>query len=274
MDCPVCDSDARYFFRNRETGRVFFRCENCYYIFTTERKLGFEETKAHFKNQWIERPDGAYPACYTMLYRLLESTGKAGQRALDFGCGNGAFVKFLREKGVETFGIDPIPVDNDMASCVYPRLEDLPEKRFDVITALEVFEHLDRPSDTVSRLLSYLNEDGFIFLTTALTNRALTSIRCFPYWIYQKDPTHVGFFDQRTFEWMATRFNLEIHIFHHDFVVLDRSFERLIDVEGDRFLFRPEKHSPLVQRRRSFGNVPAGAGLSRSSGRDIRDGGS
>jgi SAM-dependent methyltransferase len=250
-------------------GRVFFRCENCYYIFTTERNLSSEETKAHFKNQWIQKPEGAYPACCTLLHGLLESTGKPCRRALDFGCGNGGLVRSLRERGIETFGIDPIPVENDLAHCVYPRLEDLPEKRFDMITALEVFEHLDRPSDTLSRLISYLSEDGFIFLTTALTNRALTGIRCFPYWIYQKDPTHVGFFDQRTFEWMATRFSLEIHIFHHDFVVLDRSFERLVDIEGDRYVFRPEKHSPLVQKRRSFWNPAGGIDFSKPPEHEI-----
>ena len=161
-------------------------------------------------------------------------------------------MRFLRDRGIETFGVDPVPLENDMRPYVYPRLEDLPQKRFDVITAFEVFEHLARPCDKLSQLLTFLNENGFIFITTTLTNRALTNLRCFEYWIYERDLTHVGFFHERTFEWLAARHNLYVHFFHYCFIVLDRSSERLIDVEDNQFVFRNQKHSLVIDRPAEF----------------------
>jgi SAM-dependent methyltransferase len=189
---------------------------------------------------------------YPLFYTLLESAGKTSATALDFGCGNGAFIRYLRGKGIETLGVDPVHVDNDMSPYVYSSLDDLSEKRFDVITAFEVFEHLDRPDDTISQLLSHLEENGFVYITTALTNRALTSIRCFQHWIYQKDPTHIGFFHERTFEWLAARHGLEIHVFRYDSVVLDRSFERLVDIEKDGFVFREVRDSHILHKPGPF----------------------
>ena len=254
MRCPVCDSNSRYFFRNRETKRPFFRCEKCLYTFSTEQKPNFEEAKGFFKAQWEESPDGGCPDSYPLFYALLESVGRPSLKALDFGCGNGEFIRFLRNKGIETLGVDPIPVENDMKPYVYSTLDELPEKRFDVITAFEVFEHLDRPRDTLSQLLPFLDQNGFVFIATTLTNRALTNTRCIPYWLYQKDATHIGFFHERTFEWLAARFNLEIHILRHCFVVLDKSSQRLIDVDpqGTKFIFRKEEHSYLARRPGPF----------------------
>jgi SAM-dependent methyltransferase len=206
----------------------------------------------YFREQWEERPDGAFPESYRLFYGLLESRGNTCPKVLDFGCGNGAFIRFLRNQGIETIGVDPIPVENDMRRHIHTSLLELPEGRFDAITAFEVFEHLDRPCDTLSHLVTLLDEDAFIFITTAVTNRALTNIRCFEHWIYQKDPTHIGFFHERTFEWIALRFNLEAHLFRYCCVVLDRSFERLIDVENGRFVFRRDGQSHLVYRPGPF----------------------
>lgn len=248
MKCPVCDTSARYFVRNRETNRVFFRCYKCDYVFTTEKQLDFEAEEKYFKEKWENKPDGGSPESYPILQTLLGTMGKPPGKALDFGCGNGGLIRILRNSGIHALGVDPIPVENDMGSYVYSKLDDLPETKFDVITAIEVFEHLDRPCDTLSELLTFLDENGFIFITTALINRALTNIRYFPYWVYQRDLTHIGFFHERTFEWLAAKFKLDIHILDHYYVVLDKSFKRLIIVYDNHFVFAKDDHSYVIHR--------------------------
>jgi SAM-dependent methyltransferase len=194
-------------------------------------------------------PEGSSPGSYPIFYQLLQSTGKSPLRVLDFGCGNGVLVKFLRERGIETLGVDPVSAECDVKRYIYRALSDLPEQKFDAIAAIEVFEHLKRPVDTLSELMPFLDEGGFIFITTALTNRSLPNPRVFPYWVYQKDPAHVGFFHEKTLEWIAERFGFDIHILDFNYIVLDRGSGRLImRVEPDnRLVFLREDHSVVVR---------------------------
>lgn len=237
--CAVCAASAGFFVRNAETGRDFFRCGRCGFIFSTpqERRLSAEEERKFFKDQWERAPEGGNPGCHPTVLSLARTSGVESLKALDFGCGNGGLVRFLRAEGIPAYGVDRVPVDNDMRPFVFNGLEELPEMKFGLITAIEVFEHLPRPVETLEALLARLAPDGFLFLTTALTNRAMAHIKFFPHWIYQKDPTHIGFFAEKTFETLAAKYGLELQVFGYGDFILDRSGKRLVVQQGGQFVF-------------------------------------
>jgi SAM-dependent methyltransferase len=227
---------------NRETGRTFHICPACYYIFehTDEKRVGQAEEEEFFKRQWEASPEGGNPDCYKHVKSLLETSGRLDIATLDFGCGDGGLVRFLRDGGIKAFGVDRVPVDNDMKEYVYTDLDRLPDMKFDLITAVEVMEHLHDPVGILEKLAPLLAEDGFIYLTTMLTNRAMPGIRFFPYWIYQADATHVGFFHEKTFDIIAEKLGLDLQVFGTGDVVLDSSFRRVITVHENRYAFGNE----------------------------------
>ena len=90
-------------------------------------------------------------------------------RVLDFGCGNGALVEFLRNDGVCAHGIDPSPhfsVKFEKSEFLYnidvEMLREQVEGQFDVIIALEVFAFVDNPTSELMKLKKLLKPGGVL----------------------------------------------------------------------------------------------------------------
>ncbi|MGD9809825.1 MAG: bifunctional 2-polyprenyl-6-hydroxyphenol methylase/3-demethylubiquinol 3-O-methyltransferase UbiG [Sphingobium sp.] len=102
----------------------------------------------------------------------------SGKSALDAGCGAGLLCEPLSRLGAAVTGIDAAPENIDAARshaglgglpidyrCC--GVEDLPmEARFDLITAMEVIEHVTDPALFLQRLAKALAPDGLMILST------------------------------------------------------------------------------------------------------------
>lgn len=107
-----------------------------------------------------------------------------GMRVLDVGCGGGLLTEAMASCGANVTGIDagegPLSVaklhrheSNVWADYELTTVEDFaatnPEK-FDVITCLEMLEHVPDPASVISACRSLLKEDGHLFLSTINRN--------------------------------------------------------------------------------------------------------
>lgn len=94
---------------------------------------------------------------------------------MDFGSGIGSLGLLFARHGIEATLAEVNPRLNDYARWRFDRRglpaefvdlrrEALPEERFDLITAIDVFEHVPAPSATMTSLARALRPGGTIFL--------------------------------------------------------------------------------------------------------------
>ncbi|MBT2185435.1 bifunctional 2-polyprenyl-6-hydroxyphenol methylase/3-demethylubiquinol 3-O-methyltransferase UbiG [Sphingobium nicotianae] len=101
----------------------------------------------------------------------------AGKRALDIGCGAGLVAEPLCRLGADVTAIDAAPENIDVASAHAVRMglpidyracgvEALHDAPFDLITALEVLEHVTDPALFIGAVARLLRPDGLLILST------------------------------------------------------------------------------------------------------------
>jgi SAM-dependent methyltransferase len=135
-----------------------------------------------------------------ILRAVTSLTGTPRVRWLDYGCGLGGLVRYLREHGIaEAYGFDEGWGADWMASQGLPllRRDELGayEGTFDVITAIEVIEHVTDPVGVMTHVNSLLKPGGWFFLTTG---NAEPHLRRLLNWSYVNPDVHVGYFQPRT----------------------------------------------------------------------------
>jgi len=104
--------------------------------------------------------------------RLAKLLGRPG-RALDIGCGNGKFLGFLQSEGFQIFGSELPGKAFERASKIPGihltqgelQASDYEEGMFDLVTMWHVFEHLDRPADTVRTISRIVSHGGLVSLS-------------------------------------------------------------------------------------------------------------
>lgn len=86
---------------------------------------------------------------------------------LDYGCGNGLLIQYLKEKGfINAYGYDPYG-----ASHSFGNADVLEYAPFNYIILQDVIEHLDDPNPTLEQLDSLLAPGGYIFIGTPNAKR-------------------------------------------------------------------------------------------------------
>lgn len=101
---------------------------------------------------------------------------KRGMRVLDIGSGSGGFYEILQREGCkfEYVGLDLDPTIVNFANSHFnvrsfknQKFEDhRPRKKYDLIVAFEVLEHVDNPGEFVERIHQMLNPRGVFIGTT------------------------------------------------------------------------------------------------------------
>jgi cyclopropane fatty-acyl-phospholipid synthase-like methyltransferase len=86
---------------------------------------------------------------------------KQNAKVLDFGCGSGILVKYLNDSGITCVGYDKFN----------PNYNKLPKKEhFDIVTMIEVIEHLSEPFAELDLIYKSLVKGGKVMIETSFTD--------------------------------------------------------------------------------------------------------
>jgi 2-polyprenyl-6-hydroxyphenyl methylase/3-demethylubiquinone-9 3-methyltransferase len=112
---------------------------------------------------------------------VAERVSLAGARVLDVGCGGGLLCEALARAGAKVTGIDLAPgmievarlhateqsldIDYRVAGA-----ETLPDASFDIVTSMEMLEHVPDPRQMIATLARLVHPGGQVFLSTINRN--------------------------------------------------------------------------------------------------------
>lgn len=104
---------------------------------------------------------------YRRVFQTLKKTSQVNI-IYDLGCGSGNFVKLLRCKGYEAYGIDVKAAEHIIAADLNQSLP-LSSESVDFVTSLANLEHLNEPHLNLKEIYRILRKDGTLVLTTPST---------------------------------------------------------------------------------------------------------
>ena len=193
MNCLLCHNDSNPF--ELDT----FMCPECHLVFknpetfnSTEKDI--ERYSTHNNNS----TDQGYLDFLGRFVIPLKPFLPKKFDALDFGCGPGPTLSLLLEEvGGTVENYDPL---------FFPDAHLLIPESYDVVTSTEVVEHFKLPRHDWKTLIDLVKDNGVIAIMTLFYSPEID----YKKWWYKNDHTHIVFYQQETFEYIAKEFNLEI----------------------------------------------------------------
>ncbi len=215
--CRICGSET--IFIGSKTGRHYRRnfslrrCPECKFSFISNPWTDYSAiyTEDYYRGKGadplvdyefeLERP-GETIRLYewrgiVAAVRSLVSLGPSAQW-LDFGCGNGGLVRYCRSQGIEAYGFEDGAIQASGIRHGIPFLDTTGLNRcqssFDVVSAIEVFEHIEDPVSMLRRLRGLLKPGGLLFYTTGNAESKANLLN----WDYIIPEIHISFFEPET----------------------------------------------------------------------------
>jgi len=226
--CPICDSDTADLTMIRsdfsDADFSFRRCDTCGLVFVANPNLDLASLydAAYYRGDGADsfvnyleemgNPDTIRAYEWRGITRAVQSLcDNTAAKWLDFGCGLGGLVRYARTHGFpNVYGYDQgWGADWACEHGVDVLGEDQLREHagsFDVVTAIEVVEHISDPLGPMREIASLLKPGGVFFLTTG---NAAVHRDSFTSWKYVHPDLHVSYFEPRTLSEAYRRVGLE-----------------------------------------------------------------
>jgi len=214
IECIVCKNKKIELFKTIHE-KKYWHCINCEAKFL-DRKNYIDpiNEKKHYLKHNNSIKDPGYRKFLSKLSEPLKKYISINDSGLDYGCGYApALADIFKEDGFTIDIYDPFFFPNENVFL----------NKYNFITCSEVFEHLFNPYDEFFKLDALLECNGYLGVMTAF----MPSDQEFEGWYYRRDPTHVVFYNEKTFEVIASQMNWNLIIPSKDIAILkSKSFSK------------------------------------------------
>ena len=180
--CPVCNGD-KTFLKNKRLD--LYWCKFCNHTFTFSKEDSNLYSPEYFQEEhknWFTNPNYVL---FDRIYSKLTTLTPRPFRLIDVGCGDGAFLKFLRGKDDTSYlcGVDLVANSYPGINFIQEDINSLVLKeKFDVVCNFMVIEHLKDPCSFIEKsscilknggimVVNTINNDSLIYLIARMLNR-------------------------------------------------------------------------------------------------------
>ena len=193
MKCLLCGNKHTKEITHQKSQIRYHQCDRCHVMFKDPIHFPTPEEE---KSRYEEHHNDISQEGYVKFLSDFIDQGvlpflKEGI-ILDFGSGPQAVLQILLKRlGYEVHTYDPF---------YQPNLID--DQHYDMMTSTEVVEHLHNPLSVFKWIDQHVKPQGFISIMTLFYPRDLET---FFSWYYQRDISHVIFYQSKTWEWLALK---------------------------------------------------------------------
>lgn len=194
MSCILCQNLAELFYTDEKNGQQYYCCGTCDLRFVDPNiRLNAADERDRYILHNNDISDPGYQKFVEPLYQIITANIPVDAKGLDYGCGEGpVLTHLLKKQGYDVALYDPFFCDEKSAL----------DKQYDFIFCIEVIEHFYHPAQEMKKLKQMLMPGGPLLFMTLMYNKDID----FSTWFYRKDPTHVCFYSDQTFQWIQQTF--------------------------------------------------------------------
>lgn len=228
--CKICGASADHFGEldlsvnafdvpvpNADMPIHYFRCGDCGFLFSPSMDQWTDEdfrTRIYTDDYGVFDPGFAElrPRISADLIDRLFGNSKASLRIVDYGGGNSATVRYLKDRGfAHAQCFDPfLAAPSEHATN---RMADIGPTH--LVFCCEVIEHTVDPRKAFSDMVDILDEEGLIFLTTSLQPADILSTRFGWRYICPRNG-HISLFSRESLTRLARHHGLQLAWFNDE----------------------------------------------------------
>ena len=200
--CNICNSDTSPLARTVILNKYeiqYYSCDHCGFV-QTESPYWLEEVYssaiARSDIGLINRNIKFSNFCSALIPMFYDSKTPF----LDYGGGNGMFVRMMRDSGFQFYWLDKYASNQFAAGFEAPG-----DIKFSLLTAFEVFEHLPQPLEAIEDMFHY--SDTVIF-----SSRLLPRWKIMPteWWYFTADTgQHISLYSKESLKFIAQKLNVK-----------------------------------------------------------------
>ena len=176
VNCPLCGGN-NYVNLSNERGLTVVKCKSCDLFYVNPKakdselnyhgnaEIYYSEARLIFKGKKKHHRDKNYEYELKKIRKI-----KKHGNLLDIGSNMGFFLRKAQEFGFISEGVEPSPSLSKIAvenfnlkihNC-FLETANLPANRYDVITMIDVFEHVTNPKELLQKCQILLKSDGIV----------------------------------------------------------------------------------------------------------------
>ncbi len=202
MNCKVCYSEMENLFKSLVLNKYkvsYFKCPNCDFI-QTEKPFWLDES---YNNAITDLDVGLVSRNLNysnLVEKIIKLNFNEHGKFLDYAGGYGLFVRLMRDKGFNFYREDKY------CENIFAQNHDLENlnasSRFELVTAFEVFEHLENPLREIEKMLDY--SDVLLFSTELQPDVVINNAA--DWWYFTPETgQHIAFYSEKTLRYIAEK---------------------------------------------------------------------